>query len=785
MLKTLSVRNQNLPRRPKYGSGPSIKLRTNFFNVQLNSNTEIFRYVVSIGNLNDKQKGKRRRLIELLLEDPSFRAAQSSSPLATDFAGLLVTTARLRLAERTSEGRQFKEFRIRYKHEGQATAREDDAQYQVRIELAGSTSWKALMEYLNSPLSVTNFDKETTITAINTILRQHPISSSNVFSGAKSTKFYPLTGGEEANIDPGLIALKGYYASARTSIGRLLVNVNVCTSAFFRDGRVDLLMYLFPGPDFAEGFLKKRRISTDYLGSKRYRVIEGFARDPESKKFLSAHEATIHVSSSRYPSGKVSIADWFKDEHRQGKPLLKPNLPLILAGTSTIGDNISVPCWLPAEECRLVPGQPYGEKLTPQQTTKMLEFAALPPAENARRIVAEADRVLGLSRSNEFLGKFGLGIVNRMIIVEGRKLKGPNVVYQKTLPATNGSWNLRGAILKEKGNISNWTYLTVRMRMGKPEERRTASKKTMDNFRNVMRTHGLTIQDYTGPGGGVEVNLNDNWDDIDQRIENTLAMAKRNGIRVLLVILDREDTYAYSRIKFFADTKYGIHTVHAVATKMMTDKNPDSSPQYLANLALKFNLKLGGVNHTLPDDRLSFLQQGKTMVVGMDVVHPSPGPIKGGPSIVAVVASIDKDLAQWPASLRTQQRESKGATELVQEGLLEQMVIERLRLWQMKNGGSLPERILVYRDGVSESQYEQVVHTEIPTFYSAYAKLSKASVEVAFIVVGKRHHTRFFPTNIKETDLSYNQYRKGNPLPGTVVGEFDLIRSISDVLATN
>ena len=60
------------------------------------------------------------------------------------------------------------------------------------------------------------------------------------------------------------------------------------------------------------------------------------------------------------------------------------------------------------------------------------------------------------------------------------------------------------------------------------------------------------------------------------------------------------------------------------------------------------------------------------MDVGMDVAHLSPRQNKARPSIVAVVASINKDLAQWSASLRTQRRESKGATGLVQKDLLEQ-----------------------------------------------------------------------------------------------------------------
>ena len=42
------------------------------------------------------------------------------------------------------------------------------------------------------------------------------------------------------------------------------------------------------------------------------------------------------------------------------------------------------------------------------------------------------------------------------------------------------------------------------------------------------------------------------------------------------------------------------------------------------------------------------------MLVGVDVTHPSPLSLKGTPSIVAVVASVDDDFAQYPASLGLQ-----------------------------------------------------------------------------------------------------------------------------------
>ncbi len=165
------------------------------------------------------------------------------------------------------------------------------------------------------------------------------------------------------------------------------------------------------------------------------------------------------------------------------------------------------------------------------------------------------------------------------------------------------------------------------------------------------------------------------------------------------------------------------------------------------------------MNQSLPNDKMGMLQDGKTMVVGIDVTHPSPGSIDEAPSIAGVVASIDKRYAQWPASIRPQ----KSRQEMV-DGL-DQMIIERLELWRKHNGGKLPEKILVYRDGVSEGQYEAVLRDELPGFQKACEKLygKMPQPKISIIIVGKRHHTRFYATSTEDCDS------KGNTKNGTVV----------------
>jgi hypothetical protein len=183
---------------------------------------------------------------------------------------------------------------------------------------------------------------------------------------------------------------------------------------------------------------------------------------------------------------------------------------------------------------------------------------------------------------------------------------------------------------------------------------------------------------------------------------------------------------------------------------------------------LKVNSKLGGINHLLHPNAMKWLTKQKTMMVGIDVSHPGPGSREGAPSIAAVVASVDNDFVQFPASLRIQQpdpnRESK---EMLSE--LRDMLVERLQLYERKNK-VLPQRIIVFRDGVSEGQFDIVIREEKAQILEAFHKLSTAArgpkpyrPVFSIVICGKRHNARFYPTSSQFAD------RNGNTRPGTVV----------------
>lgn len=86
------------------------------------------------------------------------------------------------------------------------------------------------------------------------------------------------------------------------------------------------------------------------------------------------------------------------------------------------------------------------------------------------------------------------------------------------------------------------------------------------------------------------------------------------------------------------------------------------------------------------------------MMIGSDVTHPPPrgGPIP--PSIAVTVAAVNGENAQFVPAIRLQE----GRTEIISD--LEGMVKSHIKLF-MQNMRAKPEKIVMFRDGVSEGQY--------------------------------------------------------------------------------
>ncbi|NXD12706.1 AGO2 protein, partial [Nothocercus nigrocapillus] len=154
--------------------------------------------------------------------------------------------------------------------------------------------------------------------------------------------------------------------------------------------------------------------------------------------------------------------------------------------------------------------------------------------------------------------------------------------------------------------------------------------------------------------------------------------------------------------------------------------------------------------------RPSVFQQ-PVIFLGADVTHPPAGDGKK-PSIAAVVGSMDAHPNRYCATVRVQQHRQEIIQDLA--AMVRELLIQFYKSTRFK-----PTRIIFYRDGVSEGQFQQVLHHELLAIREACIKLEKDyQPGITFIVVQKRHHTRLFCT-----DKNERVGKSGNIPAGTTV----------------
>ncbi|KAI5268962.1 Piwi-domain-containing protein [Aureobasidium subglaciale] len=522
----------------------------------------------------------------------------------------------------------------------------------------------------------------------------------------------------------------------------------------------------------AEAFIRMLRVRTNYLKAldtngkpqmdaqgkpqtvAQIKSIVGLAPRPRNGSAKTVSFSWTDHKNPQAAARSVTVFDYFKTEH--GITLRHPDLPVLNVGTR--GD----PSYLPIELATVIPGQPVRRLLSGAQTTHMINFAARAPRLNAESIAGTPGnglKTMGFNGPAQVMNKFGFEVSKELITV---------CYGNKELQAREGSWNLIGTKFSKPGSIGSWACVVLNYddHRGAALLPRGSQMQGMD----VLDDNGLLAaleRHLTAYGVRMGPRLQTQHKTIprpneqsrhiiDAKLDEIFLKASSHKIELLFIILKEADKWLYSRIKYYGDVKHGLFSINTVGSKLQKPKGQD---MYLGNLALKFNIKGGGVVHTQRD---MYPLDGKNtcMLVGIDVTHPSPGSAEGSPSIAGVVASVDEHLSAFPGSLRSQ----RGKEEMVQ-GLTD-MMLERLELWR-KHNKNLPSKIVIFRDGVSEGQYDLVLDLELPPIQKAFEKLygdSKKWPKVTIVIVGKRHHTRFYPTDNKSMDQ-----RTGNPMPGTVV----------------
>ncbi|WEW54654.1 hypothetical protein PRK78_000074 [Emydomyces testavorans] len=733
----LTPNKQALPMRPGYANhGRSVDLFANYFEISGIDTLVLYEFIVYFEeSLSLRVK---RRLFTLLLKQPPL----CDEAVATNYVDKLICTKKL----------DPQCINVNYYEENESASQV----HTVTLQYSRTYRMIDLLADLQSPFESYHRDeKNMAIQALNMAVARFPNFSKRIQFVGQSRHFF-LDVKEDLTLGGGLEARRGFFHSVKSSTGRLLLNLNVSTAAFYRSGNLrhvaeEVVQLDIATKDAAETgklerFLKKVRIRTKHGKTPQIRTIFEVAKTNTGVAALPS-QVTFWWEQGQ-PARHITVEEYFRKQY---------NLNLIQKQIVVNVGSREKLCYLPAEFCSIVEGQAARQKLHQEQTSRMIKVACRLPTPNADDISSKGLDLMGVKQQGGPKEKFGIDIADKLLSVKGIVLRPPRLKYQSDqgpYPG-NGAWNFTGNLFKRAGVLPGNQCVGFLIVGGLKSDPHTF----MERLGVALRQYGINWRDQQAR----EILIEGKYNRERGHFKAAFHKFQEAKIPFVVAILPKRDQQWYSWVKCLGDLATGIPTICVVEKPLKEGgiglKDDDGT---LRNIALKVNLKLGGINHEIESHSSIQKIMRLTMFVGIDVTHPTGTETQSGaPSISAVVANSDPTLSQWPASITTQGHRK----EMVDEYLFS-MMIERLSAW--KNQRALPLHIIVYRDGVSESQYQEVLDKELPQIQAAVKQHyhDRQLPKITLLIVGKRHHTRFYPWDANCAD------KNRNVLAGTVVDRY-------------
>ncbi|KAH8159880.1 hypothetical protein CIB48_g8371 [Xylaria polymorpha] len=572
---------------------------------------------------------------------------------------------------------------------------------------------------------------------------------------------------------------KGFYSAARLGTARIMINVDTANTAFWQSLNIaelalrmvrehkagssnielrDLPELMVPvcrkdnmerevyGQSEAFSLLKKLhkvKFVVKHRGKmqeeKRYTIKRIIFEEKYGKE--GAHSRNVTFQKKMPDGTERETSVWQHYQERYDIRLQFPKLPII----ESTRDG-----FFPMELCNVAAFERYPFKLDPNQTASMIKFAVTRPP------VRKADIMQGFQQLNyandPYLTQFGIKVSTEMQVTNARLLKNPEIAFAgnaKHNPGVSGRWDLRGKKFLEPNQrpIKSWGLIVCGNACTEQEAQVFASK-----FTQAYRNHGANIG---VPLHCIQVPFHvGDYGEICKAAWNKVGAHYKDFPQMLFFVVPNKNALIYERIKKSMDCRFCCPS-----QVMQGGHVKKANAQYMSNVAMKVNAKLGGVTCKVsaPGQGSPFFS-GPTMMMGVDVSHAAPG--SGAPSMAAMTVSMDKNATRYAAACEV----NGWREEILQSTTCHGMFPPLLRHW-INIHKTAPTHVYYFRDGVSEGQFQAVIETELNEIRRVFRECNAGNPKITAIIATKRHHIRFFP---KPNDQTTGD-RNGNPLPGTLV----------------
>ncbi|CAL4902553.1 unnamed protein product [Urochloa decumbens] len=611
--------------------------------------------------------------------------------------------------------------------------------FKVEISFAAKIPMSAIGQVIRGEESKNSLEA---LRVLDIILRQHSAKQGLL---VVRQSFFHNNPSNLVDLGGGVMGCRGFHSSFSGTQSGLSLNIDVSTTMIVKPGPVIDFLIANQKVDHpsrinwqkAKSALRSLRIKTIHYNAE-FKIIGLSEKNCKEQTFPLKQRNGNHGECD---TNEITVYDYYKKKGIQLQH--SGDLPCINAGKQ------KSPTYFPMELCRLLPLQRYTKALSTLQRSSLVEKSRQKPQERMT-VIDDA-----LQRSNyssdSMLRSCGISIAPKFTQIEGRVLQAPKLKAGngEDIFTRNGRWNFTNKKLIQTCSVDKWAVVNF-----------SARCNVRNLIRDLIRNASAKGIQMDQPLDVVEENPSMRRAAVSRRVDDMFEQIKSKlpgAPKFLLCLLPERkicEIYGPWKRKCLAD--YGIVT-QCLAPMRVNDP-------YLFNLLMKINAKLGGLNSLLQIETslaIPHVSKVPTIILGMDVSHGHPGQ-SDRPSIAAVVSS-----RQWPhiskyrASVHTQSPRLEMMSSLFKPqgtddcGLIRESLLD----FYTSSGNRKPENIIIFRDGVSESQFTQVINIELDQIIEACKFLDeKWSPKFTVIVAQKNHHTRFFQTGSPD-----------NVPPGTVV----------------
>ncbi|KAL0400198.1 UNVERIFIED_CONTAM: protein argonaute 16 [Sesamum radiatum] len=535
------------------------------------------------------------------------------------------------------------------------------------------------------------------------------------------------------DVGGGVTGVRGFHSSFRPTHGGLSLNIDVSTTMILKPGPV--LDFLLANQNVketryidwvkAKKMLKNLRVKAIH-SNMEFKII-GLSEKPCNQQFFSLKVKSGSGAKDEGETLEITVYDYFV-KHRNIELKYSAYMPCLDVGKP------KRPNYLPLER--------YTKALSGTQRASLVEKSRQKPPERIRVVT---DAVSNYRYDEDpLLVACGISIEKQLTQIDGRVLDTPKLKVgngEDCIPR-NGRWNFNNKKLLNPSRIDRWALVNFSGRCDTSHLSRELINCGRNKGIHIERPYTIIEEDHQCRRASPVIR-------VEKMFEQITAKLPGPPDFLLCVLPERKNSDIYGPWKKKCLSNLGIVT-QCISPSKIND-------QYLTNVLLKINSKLGGTNSLLAIEhsrRIPLITDKPTMILGMDVSHGSPGR-SDIPSIAAVVGSRSWPLiSRYRAAVRTQSPKVEMIESLFKplangedDGIMRELLVD---FYQTSNGRK-PTQIIVFRDGVSESQFAQVMNIELDQMIKAYQHLGETDIpKFTLIVAQKNHHTKLFQASAAE-----------------------------------